>query len=188
MVGSTARPGVRRDDVSEESRRWLLIAVLVAAVVPITLAVCAVANDQRCRCTSIEKISCDLDGDHSQVPSFLPSNNVYDTVLIHGESTSSSLTIQTGAFTNLIAKRIRVEFKGKMPLNPVAFSGVGDELEFLWIGYTLKTIPDDAFDRLDQLRELHLSVNHLKTVSQRTFGQLSRLEHLSLFRSQLETN
>ena len=63
MVGSTATPGARGGDVSEEPRRRLLMAVLVAAVVPITHAVCGVADDQRCRCTSFEKISCDLDGD-----------------------------------------------------------------------------------------------------------------------------
>ena len=65
MVGSTARPGVRRGDVSEEPRRWLLVAVLVAVLVPVTHAVCAAAGDQRCRCTSNETISCDLDGDHA---------------------------------------------------------------------------------------------------------------------------
>ena len=187
MVGSTARPGARHGDVSEEPRRWLLMAVLIAALVPTTHAVCAVADDQRCRCTSLEKIDCDLDGDYPQVPSFQPSDTVYSTILLHGESTSTSFTIQTEAFKNIKAKSIEFLFKGKITLIPGAFSGVGNELEYLKFRYTLETIPDGVFDGLDQLRDLHLSHNHMTTVSQRTFGHLPRLEGLYLYGNQLET-
>ena len=69
-------------------------------------------------------------------------------------------------------------FKGKMSFNPGAFSGVGNEFEYLWIGYTLQKMPDDAFNEFDHLREVYLSDNHLKTVSQRTFGYLSQTCHM----------
>ena len=50
-IESTARPGVRRGDVSEEPWRWLLIAVLVAALVPTT----------RARCFSTQsRVDCDV--------------------------------------------------------------------------------------------------------------------------------
>ena len=193
MVGSTARPGVRRGDVSEEPRRWMLIAVLVAALVPTTHAVCsAPTDDPRCSChkvlhTSDEKdvyITCNLDGDYSQVPSFRPSNTIYWNTLINGKS--SSLTIQAGAFKNLKTKQMLILSRTKVTIEAGAFSGVGGELEQLIIKGTLNMISDGAFDGLGQLKNLHLDRNRLKSVNRLTFSHLPKLTKLRLTRNQIE--
>ena len=139
MVGSTARPGVRRGDVSEEPRRWLLVAVLVAALVPTTHAVCCASEDPRCISDEVlymsgevgVNIDCNLDGDYSQVPSFRPSNTIYWYTVIIGKS--SNLTIQAGAFKNFRTKYIVIKSSTKVTIESGAFSGVGLELEILII-------------------------------------------------------
>ena len=186
MVGSTARPGVRRGDVSEEPRRWLLIAVLVAVRMPASTQT-RCADDQRCLCTLVEKIDGDLDGEDSQVPSFECYDNDFPTLIVHSQWPSTSCIIQLGALRSPVAKYIEILAKGKIILIPWAFSDVGRELENLKLCCTLETIPDDAFGGLDQLRELHLSHNQLQTVNQRTFDHLPRLVVLYLDDNQLET-
>ena len=174
MAVSTARPGVRRGYVSEKPQRRLLIAVLVAALMPTAYATCATADERHCTCPiPNNNIECDLDGNYAQVPPFPPSNNVYHTVRIRGGE-SSSLTIQAGAFKNIKTKNIDVFFKGKLTLEPGAFTGAWDELEYLEIGNTLESIPE-AFDGLGHLKYLSLYHNHLKTVPQTMFSHLSRL-------------
>ena len=103
MVGSTARPGVRRGDVSEEPRRWRLIAVLVAALLPTTRA--------RAVCTtSGSEVDCNISG-NSQVPTFIRTF-LYEHIHIYGAELepgggSEQLIIQAEAFKkNMKAKDI----------------------------------------------------------------------------------
>ena len=193
MVGSTARPGVRCGDVSEEPRRWLLIAVLVAALVPLTHAVCsAPTDDPRCICRKVYYtgdendvyIDCKLNGDYSQVPSFRQSNTVYWLTIIRG--TSTTLTVQAGAFKILKTKRMLLLSRTNVTFEPGAFSGVGDELEQLIIEDKLDMIPDGAFNGLGQLKYLILDGNRLKTVKRMTFSHLPKLKSLYLRRNQIE--
>ena len=187
MAVSTARPGVRRGYVSEKSQRRLLIAVLVAALMPTAYATCATADERHCTCPiQGNVIECYLGGNYAQVPPFRPSNNVYDTVTIRGKS--SSLTMQAGAFKNIKMERIEILFKGTMSLEPGAFAGVDGELSELTIGKTLlESIPDEAFAGLGQLTYLNLDQNHLKTVTHRMFSDLSKLEELNLNNNQIVT-
>ena len=185
MVGSTARPGVRRGDVSEEPRRCLLIAVLVAALVPLTHADCSATDDPRCSCEEGwlgRIIYCDLHGDYSQVPSFRQSNTVYGHTHIYGKWTS--LTVQTGTFKNLKTKSILIYSRNNITIEPGAFSCVGGERRQLLITSTL--IPEGAFDGLGQLKHLYLERNRMKTVDRLTFSHLPNLTMLLLSSNQVE--
>ena len=193
MVGSTARPGARHGDVSEEPRRWLLIAVLVAALVPTAYAVCsAPTDDRRCNCRKVPftndeadvYIDCTLDGDFSQVPSFRPSDTIYWNIVIDGKSTG--LTIQTEAFKRLKTKSIVVISDAKISIKPGAFSGVGVEIAVLSIKHALETIPVGAFDGLGQLEYLIADENRLKTVTRMMFNHLTNLRELHLWGNQIE--
>ena len=121
MIGSTARPGVRRGDVSEEPRRWLLIAVLVAALMPTIWAGCTYSQFGPV---------CLVHG--SQAPSINPSST-YDTIKIRGEGVvggiSEQLTIQTEAFKNIKARKIELYYLRNIIWQPRAFSGIGGELK-----------------------------------------------------------
>ena len=184
MIGSTARPGVRRGDVSEEPRRWLLIAALVAALLPTANAYCAGSGDTRCRCyTYFNMMVCKLEG--HQIPQFRSSNR-YETVHIRNRNTAVSLTIYPETFKNLTAKKIGIYTYGDITVKPGAFSGVEGKLEELTIRTKLRTISDETFDGLDQLRRLDLSYNLLKTVNRAMFAPLSHLEALSLRGNQIE--
>ena len=187
MVGSTARPGVRRGDVSEEPRRWLLVAVLIAAIVPLTHADCSATDDPRCSCEEGwlgRIINCDLQGDYSQVPSFRQSNTVYGHTHIYGKWTS--LTVQAGTFKHLKTKSILIYSRNNITIEPGAFSGVGGELRQLLITSTLEMIPEGAFDGLGQLKYLYLGRNRMKTVDRLTFSHLPNLTMLLLTSNQVE--
>ena len=100
MVGSTARPGVRRGDVSEEPRRWLLVAVLVASLVSTTRAGCS-ANGPG--------VDCVVYG-NSQVQSF-SRTVLYGYIHIDCAEQKSGggserLIIQAEAFKNINVKYI----------------------------------------------------------------------------------
>ena len=187
MVGSTARPGVRRGDVSEEPRRWLMVAVLIAALVPLTQADCSATDDPRCSCEEGwvgRFIYCDLHGNYSQVPSFRQSNTVYWHTIIYGKWTC--LTVQAGTFKNLTTKNILIYSRNNVTIEPGAFSGVGGELRRLLITSTLEVIPEGAFDGLGQLKYLHLDRNRMKTVDRLTFSHLPNLTVLLLSSNQVE--
>jgi len=188
MVASTATPGVQRGDVSEEPRRWLLIAALVVAVVPTANAHyyydCAGFRDTRCRCPYwLNIMTCTLTGD--QLPSFLASHK-YDIVRIGSPNNSLSVTINAEAFKNLRTKTLEIFSFANITVKPGAFSGVADQLEELKIGRTLRPIPDDIFHGLGQLRLLDLGENRLKTVSRAMFNNFPRLEELFLYRNRLD--
>ena len=181
MVGSTARPGVRRGDVSEEPRRWLLIAVLVAALVPTTWAGCTYSQSGPV---------CLVHG-NSQVPS-INTSSIYDTIQICGGELkfgggSERLTIQTGAFKNIKANKIEVSYIGNITCQPQAFSGVEAELKELQFDQNgMLTILDDAFDGLNQLKYLELSETSLNTLTRAMFAPLSHLDTLILVDNQIE--
>ena len=178
MVGSTARPRVQRGDVSEEPRRRLLIAALVAALLPTANAYCAGSADRRCQCelyAYFNMMVCSLEG--HQIPLFRSSKR-YTTVEILNFKNSLSLTIYPETFKNLTAKIIRIFTLGDITVKPRAFSGVEGKLEDLSIRTKLRTIPDDTFDGLDQLSRLDLSYNRLKTINRTMFAPLSHLEAL----------
>ena len=129
MVGSTARPGVRPGDVSEEPRRWLLIAVLVATFVPTTQANCLATQSYPV---------CFISGNR-EVPSFPPSER-YDTIEIRGGFRKvglKRLTIQAESFKIIKANEIQIYKLGGITCQPGAFSCVGGELKilrFTWNG------------------------------------------------------
>ena len=159
MVGSTARPGVRRGDVSEEPRRWLLVAVLVASLVSTTRAGCS-ANGPG--------VDCVVYG-NSQVQSFCRTV-LYDFIRISVAEQKSGggserLIIQTEAFKNINAKYIEFAFISSITCQPRAFSCDGAELKALKMyGNAMLSIADGAFDGLAQLTYVDLSDNRLKTV------------------------
>ena len=185
MVASTARPEVRRGDVSEEPRRWLLVAVLVVALVPTASADCAGSGDTRCYCSRyVNEMTCALKG--GQVPSFRASHK-YDIVTIRSLNSSLSVTIHAEAFKNLHTKSLDILSYGNITVITGVFSSVDGQLGKLRIGRTLRTIPDEIFHGLDQLRSLDLSDNLLKTVSRAMFAPMAHLETLILSGNQIET-
>ena len=104
IVGSTARLGARRGDVSEEPRRWLLIAVLVAALIPPKRAGCL---------TTQSGADCYVYG-NPQVPSF-NRTFLYEFIRIRGGELKSGgaserLIIQAEALKNINAKKIEFSF------------------------------------------------------------------------------
>ena len=182
MIGSTARPGVRRGDVSEKPRRWLLIAVLVAVLMPTTRAGCLATQ---------RGVDCDVYG-NSQVPSINPSST-YDTIKIHGGELkfgggSQRLTIQADALKNIKAKAIEIYCIRNITCQPRAFSGVGGELNELKLTRNGKlTILAGAFYGLAQLRILKMKYNDLIIMSRGIFSHLSHLDKLFISHNHLDT-
>ena len=125
-------------------------------------------------------------GNVSQVPTFKHSNTVYNSLVIGGKTTLS--TVQTGAFNGLKVRSLTLASIGITAIQSGVFSHLSDTLEQLSLhDNELKTMPGDSFDGLGQLRVLYLGNNYFKTVIPAWFSQLPLLDHLDLSENKLET-
>ena len=163
---------------------WLVTIVVMMTVVPSIRGDCPAVHPE-CFC-SYNIISCQDLGDISQVPPFKHSNTVYNSLVIGGKTTLS--TVQTGAFNGLKVKNIRLNTIGITAIQSGAFSDLNDTLVSLYLDHNkLETMPEDVFGGLDQLRTLHLGNNQLKIAIPTWFSHTPALRVLFFDGNNLQT-
>ena len=187
--------GVYRDVGSRPSWRpprllCLLVVVAVLTVLPSTRGDCAAVHP-KCYCGGTGyhySIVCKDMGHISQVPPFTASNTSYDTLEITGGETGTTLlTLQTGAFAGITVREIKLVSIGLTAIQSWAFIGVGALHELYIYGNQLTEIADNAFNGLDELTRFFLVEGNLKTVSAAWLSQMPELVFLSFSSNQLET-
>jgi len=188
--------GAGRSVRSEPLRWWAsrlpellaVLAILVTAKVPSTLGDCPAVHPN-CNCrheNGHDNIYCHDLGDIPQVPTFRPSDTIFDKLVIEKGTTISS--VQVGAFVGVKVKSIVLSHLGVKTIEPGAFSHLGDVLEALDLSFNqIEIVPDDAFVGLVRLKTLSLQSNKLSKLTPAVFRELTELKDLVLATNRLAT-